>query len=757
MTVIETALAQAAKTVPCYWPLTSFIAYHPLWEMHAQDFPTAIASLQRVAPVEALASVADYQAAYTRGLITEEGIAQACELLQQPYHPGVIGKQLAQLSDKALAAPHFPYSTHWTVAQNGKYADTIRSELINFLAPFFTSLSLPLAPERKESLWEAWLSYLAVTDVKHAQFASHLQGSTTLDTLVAALTALGVAAEYWRDYLASIFHQVIGYAALMKWLNQNPQNPFITVHAPLEQLLAIWLSYECFVLARHPKFANRAAAKPKTSDATWPLRYLLQCAVEFSYQHRLLAQLSARRALPVAPTPLAQWVFCIDTRSEGIRRHLESVGPYQTFGFAGFFGFVFTLQNQACLDQIHCPALFGPEAVLQVQQSPRALRQAVAETMQQTLLTTQKSPVAAWAFVELLGVWYGLAMFTKSFFPRLFARLRAWLLRNPQEVEVGPSVELSAVGDQYPLQAQVEGAAGFLKAIGLTEHFSDLVVICGHGSKTENNPFQSSLDCGACGGNTGYTNAQVAAFLLNQPTVRAGLRERGIVIPQQTCFIAALHQTTEDHLHFDRSMLAATHKPLLQRVQRDAARAGERLQQERAHSLPGQAPAADRAVNWAELIPEMALINNAAFVIAPRALTTGIDLGRRTFLHSYDPVLDEDGQILRTIMLGPVVVAHWISAQYYFSTTDPQRYGSGNKMLHNVIPGVGVMEGNLSDLKLGLPWQSVGFQDHALHQPLRLTVVVYAPKARVDQILNSEPQLSALFNGQWAHLRVLEP
>jgi uncharacterized protein YbcC (UPF0753/DUF2309 family) len=91
-------------------------------------------------------------------------------------------------------------------------------------------------------------------------------------------------------------------------------------------------------------------------------------------------------------------------------------------------------------------------------------------------------------------------------------------------------------------------AEDILKGLGLLENFARIVLFCGHGSATKNNPYASGLDCGACGGHVGDANARLAAALLNQADVRTELSERGILIPSDTVFIGGLHNTTTDEV-----------------------------------------------------------------------------------------------------------------------------------------------------------------------------------------------------------------
>lgn len=136
-------------------------------------------------------------------------------------------------------------------------------------------------------------------------------------------------------------------------------------------------------------------------------------------------------------------------------------------------------------------------------------------------------------------------------------------------------------------------------------------------------------------------------------------------------------------------------------------------------------------------------------------MTRGLDLGGRAFLHNYDHTKDEVKGVLELIMTAPMVVASWINLQYYGSTVNNSVFGSGNKVLHNVVGQLGVLEGNAGDLRVGLPWQSVHDGTRFVHEPVRLNVFIAAPEGAIDAVLAKHASVRDLVTNGWVFLHAI--
>jgi uncharacterized protein YbcC (UPF0753/DUF2309 family) len=514
-----------------------------------------------------------------------------------------------------------------------------------------------------------------------------------------------------------------------------------------------------------------AAGRAAGSDAA---AWQLQEAFDLAEQRRWVQRLQGSATASVEGRARAQVVCCIDVRSEVLRRHLERVAPdVHTLGFAGFFGVPLQLRPLAHdhgVDQF--PVLLTAGAVVaETASSPERHAEAVtrrnlAHQVRRAWKSFKMGAISCFSFVGPVGLAYLPKLFSDS-----FGRTRPV---RPAEVE-GLSAELAAelrptldavegqAGSGIPHEQRVALAEGALRGMSLTTGLAPLVVLAGHGASTTNNPYDNGLDCGACGGHTGESNARVTAMLLNDARVRADLAERGVHVPADTWFVAALHDTTTDEVRwFDTDRVPASHHEQLEQLQADLVGAGAGARAERAGRLgivagdDVDAAILARSADWAQVRPEWGLAGCAAFVAAPRAHTRGLDLGGRSFLHSYDWRADDAFAVLELIMTAPMVVASWISLQYYASTVDNERYGSGNKTLHNVVGKLGVLEGTAGDLRTGLPLQSVHDGVRYQHDPVRLNVVIAAPVPAMNDVLVAHPQVAQLVDHGWLHLLAMD-
>lgn len=515
-------------------------------------------------------------------------------------------------------------------------------------------------------------------------------------------------------------------------------------------------------------------------------------AYEDSYREEILSKIAANR--DVVPEggdrPLAQVAFCIDVRSEPFRRHFESVGQFETFGYAGFFGIpishrVYDTDESPAL----CPVLLSPSNALyelprdgqEEALSSYASGSRWKEFGEKLFHDLKHNPVASFVLVDVLGVFFSLGLVGKTMIRRPWeALVRAtdrWFVRPVvTQIDVGVDTgEPPKVTGQptelirgFTVDEQATFVENGLRTVGLVKNFGRFIVLCGHGSSSDNNPYFAALDCGACGGRPGDPNARVFAAMGNSPAVREELANRGLDIPEDTWFLPGKHNTNSDRVElYDLIDVPESHRDDLQSLRNGFEEGGAQQALERCGRIPGtprnmtpkQAYAHVEARNfdWANSRPEWGLAGNAAFIIGRRTVTKGVDLGGRTFLHSYDSRTDPEGAILEKIMTAPLVVGEWINMEHYFSATDPWKYGSGSKVIHNVVSGIGLMYGAQSDLATGLPLQTVNDGQTHKHEPMRLLTIIEADPQIIGGIIGRHDVLQQFFHNEWVNLIALDP
>ncbi len=519
--------------------------------------------------------------------------------------------------------------------------------------------------------------------------------------------------------------------------------------------------------------------------------YLWLQAYERHYREQVLQALAKNRGRGAwqrrDEAPLAQLVFCMDDREEGIRRHLEELLPeVETLGAAAHYN---VPHNWRGLDDKGVtplsPVIPAPVIpVHEVCEHATAEDQAKGEKHQRLhdrlaglaefilqegrrglLLPSLLAMVAApFALLHLAG---------KTLIPKAFGeslqRVKFWLVPSVcTEIEFtapneSPEASIESPRVGFTDIEQADRVEAFLRSTSMIEGFSPLVAIIGHGSRNQNNPHASAYNCGACAGHFSGPNARLVSSMANRVEVRELLAERGIHIPDETRFIGAERDTcNDDVVWYDADKLSA---PLLKRLSQirislqQAARLHAQERCRRLASAPTRpepekayAHVAGRGLDFSQARPELGHATNACAFFGRRSMSRGTFFDRRAFLISYDPTQDPTGEILENHLLINGAVGAGISLEYYFSTVDNQGYGCGSKVMHNVTGMLGVMEGANSDLRTGLPQQMI-----EIHEAMRLLVVVEAKTEILTAIYQRQPPIKELVGNSWVQLAAMDP
>lgn len=779
--IAQGAAVAAGQRIAPTWPLDQLIAVNPWWEMRDLPIQEVTARVAMLGHAQTLMPRDWYREQFpeqvTRAHL-ESSIAEAPTALD--------AESLIAWLDGDDQTPHWrnfsdEIDANRDLTSNVSWHDEIIHQISQFCASFY-SIGTPLPSDPDRCLYDAWLDNVRNDrgiEIMMGEKGLHTQfkalPATAEELIEEAISELAVPEAALADYFHALLMDVNGWASWVAYLRWQSQLAGGADDA-LPQLVAVRLAWE-LVLWRHQR--DRHTDDVELLARLWQQQFerlpdllerhrqqqqpawIWQRAAELSFQEAVRDKLLAEqpktktkgKAKAKVNRPALQAALCIDVRSEVYRRALEAQDErIQTLGFAGFFGLpIEYAPTGAAYARPQLPGLLSPAISVSEAGDEEALSDRAKRLNREArwAAVAKKAP-ATFGFVESVGLGYAAKLLNE-------ALVGAEQEHPVNSAECGHSHFVLRSGDDVlDVAAQAELAAGILGAMTLTVDFAPVVILAGHGSSTRNNPHAAGLDCGACGGQTGEINVRVLAQVLNDRDVRAALAaDHNIAIPADTTFVAALHDTTTDKLHCLTDLPADSAQ-----VQGWIDAAGAAARRERAADLGVDTEDSDEGIfersrDWSQVRPEWGLAGNACFIVAPRERTRHLNFAGRSFLHDYDWEADAKNgyPVLELIITAPMLVTHWINMQYNTSVTDNERYGSGNKVLHNVVGGnIGVFEGNGGDLRIGLPMQSLHDGKRWMHDTLRLSVYIDAPAEAIAAIAKKHAVVSQLLNNDWLYL-----
>lgn len=748
----QKSIEEAAQVIGKTWPLYSFVTSNPLAGYERVSFENAVMLAKNQLNAQVFPEASLFRQALDKGEISEEILSQL--LKTNNFHDS--------------SQVYLDQMTNEKKIEYKSNNQVLNSIMAKWLAAFMDEgLAEWEMPNKEDGFYRAWRK-LAIYDTDLPKMLLSDIPKTSEETLNTLM----------KGYATSEYTKIFSYhlAALPGWTGyinyRTASNSQWQQEYPisLTDYLAVRLLVAKKINASIYPESEVRVEKSLNSE----LQYIWLKAWEKSWQTQLLTILNQKKSNLQnieQKTPDAQLVFCIDTRSELIRRHVENKGNYETFGYAGFFGIAMDYKSlKDGFIRKSCPPIVGSAYIVSEVALPQESekvrnfmkRNEILKFKDYFLKRMKNMLPSAFGFVEGSGFFYGLALTSRTILPRLFYSLRQKQTTNHESIcepQIKSNCNDTAVDLGIPLDQKVAIVKSAFDLLGW-KHFAPVVLFVGHGSHSANNAFGSSLDCGACAASPGRHNARMLAKLANRPDVRQVLREQfEILIPDSTIFVGGEHNTTTDEIIVFDAEVSQEHNSKLQILKLALAKTQQSAAKERLGVESNSVEAAQTKANdWADTRPEWGLAKNAAFVIGSRELTKHTNLDGRCFLHSYDWEMDTSGSALEGIMQGPMVVTQWINNHYYFSTVDNAVFGGGSKITHNVTGKFGVVQGNGGDLKMGLPLQSLMQSDLEMyHQPLRLSVVIHAPISRVSEILLRNENLQDLLNNEWIYLMVMDP
>jgi uncharacterized protein YbcC (UPF0753/DUF2309 family) len=652
-------------------------------------------------------------------------------------HP-LLFRILCSYTDQGISAWPFPYN------ENGLLESIRDLEQDNLSSIFNTKFARRLLFDKSQTL--STLLKILVGD-------EHLFEQYVFDQQFAHHGWSGMVSNLENNQTAILEQRTISLADLIKL------ELLLEIDALEDHYKGEWKPLSFYITEKIQElFSEIRKTELSLVYETWQLAfewsYYDQVLFGIANQHRIKRE-SVRKSF--------QALFCIDDREGSLRRYIEYIDVNcETFGTAGFFNieFYFKPVSGKFYTKL-CPAPVNPKFLIKEIGS-------MHRNDKEILFNKQSSGLfSGWIIAQTLGFWSAVKLFANIFQPSFSPATASSLKHMNKNAKL---LILNKNGEQenglqigFKIEEMVDRIENLFRTIGLTQNFSSIIYLIGHGSSSVNNPHYSAYDCGACSGKPGSVNARVFSYMANLKEVRHKLSERGICIPEETKFLGALHDTTRDEIVFyDENSLdenqSSLHQVNIENFRKALAQNAKERSRRFSTINTKQKPEVileqvkKRSVTIFEPRPELNHATNAVCVVGSRDFTRDIFLDRRSFFNSYDYTSDLNGDLLFGILKAVAPVCGGINLEYYFSRVDNQKLGAGSKLPHNVMGLIGVANGTEGDLRPGLPKQMI-----EIHEPLRLLVVVEQNPDIVLSAIKRNELTYEWFLNNWINLVCVHP
>ncbi|MBP6430187.1 MAG: DUF2309 domain-containing protein [Ferruginibacter sp.] len=783
----EHVLHQLKHFLPAQQALKDFIHHNSLHAFQHMKFYEGIFKASKIFGFQVHLQLPEYRAMYQTGRIREDVLKMVIANKK--------GNESIDEWKQKLLNKEYDTINHPRIGQLRKYwKDVCHIDLDNKVHPLlfrilcvfldqgiavdgFPIVNKPFLQSIKEIEQNSFVSFFKTKAVRQ-QF---LSGNYSITSLLK--TIVGNSA-YFEQYLFDQQFAHHGWSGFVSAVEDNPQTLLDRKQITLKELIEFELLLELDTLNdvlgnKWQPLTNNVNVPPlaifKDVDKTEFAQVieLWQDAFEWSYYDSVLKGILIANENRVKKSDenieannqkTFQAIFCIDEREDSIRRHIEAVDKNaETLGAPGFFGveFYFLQQGSKFYDKL-CPAPVTPKYLIKEYD-------AKAEKKGELIYTKLTHGVLS-GF--LLSISFGFWAFAKKiqllFSPKMspaisnaYAHMDSkgtLTIENKNINDVENGLQIGYTVDEMAARAE-----GFLRGVGMIKTFAPIVYFVAHGSSSANNPHHGAHDCGACSGRPGATNARVQSFILNHKKVREILATKGIVIPDTTQFVGAMHDTAADVMgYYDEDILTTENAKLHLLNKQNFETALNLNAKERSRRFASintkqeleqvRKAIHNRSVSLFEPRPELGHGTNTLAIIGRRQTTKKLFLDRRAFLNSYDYTTDPTGDILTAVMRPIGLVCGGINLEYYFSRVDNIKMGAGTKLPHNVMGLFGVANSSDGDLRPGLPWQMI-----EVHDPVRLLVIVEHQPEIVLKAIQSSPEVFEWYKNEWVHIVALHP